>query len=212
MDPFYLLRGLAIGFAIAAPVGPIGVLVIRRSLLEGRAAGFASGLGAATADAFYGSLAAFGLTTISGLLVGQSVWVRLIGGAFLCYLGLTIVVASPAQQAANARHGIIGAYGSTAFLTLTNPTTILSFAAVFAALGLGAGHIAYATAALMVLGVFLGSSLWWLLLSTVVYLVRNRFSAGGLQWVNRISGATIAAFGLASLASVWGSLRRSVVP
>jgi threonine/homoserine/homoserine lactone efflux protein len=127
-----------LGFAIAAPVGPIGVLVIRRSLAEGRASGLASGLGAATADAAYGALAGFGLTVVTAFLVEGQGWLRLVGGAFLCYLGVRTLLARPAEEATDVREkggGLVGAYASTFLLTLTNPTTILSFAAVFAGMG-----------------------------------------------------------------------------
>ena len=205
----FLLRGIVIGFAIAAPVGPIGVLIIRRTLIAGRLIGFASGLGAATADAMFGSLAAFGLTLVSSLLIGQSTGIRLIGGALLCYLGLTTVLARPAERAAAADgRGLLGAYGSTAFLTLTNPATILSFAAVFAGLGLTNTRGNYASASLLVCGVFLGSALWSFVLSGAISLVRTRFSATGLRWVNRVSGVIITLFGLGSLGSVAGSIRR----
>lgn len=121
MDIAFLLRRLAIGFSIAAPVGPIGVLCIRRTLAEGRASGLVSGLGAASADGIYGCIAGFGLTFISNFLVSQELWLRLIGGAFLCYLGLKTLLAKPAEQAASAKgNGLIGAYASTFFLTLTN--------------------------------------------------------------------------------------------
>jgi threonine/homoserine/homoserine lactone efflux protein len=198
------LRGLIIGFSIAAPVGPIGLLCIRRSLADGRAAGFVSGLGAATADAAYGFVAAFGLTAISGALVAQQVWLRIIGGLFLCYLGARTLTAPPAADAAAAgaraaRRGLLGAYASTLLLTLTNPMTILSFAAIFAGLGLVGSTPDYAPAALMVAGVFLGSAAWWLLLSTGASSLRARTTPAGLVWVNRASGAVITAFGVFAL-------------
>jgi len=200
MDPSLLLRGLAIGFSIAAPVGPIGVLCIRRTLAQGRLCGFASGLGAATADAVYGCIAGFGLTAVSDLLIGQQTWLRLIGGLFLCWLGVKNLLAKPAQQAAAPKQGaLMGAYVSTLFLTITNPMTIISFAAIFAAMGLGGGTTDYAGAALLVSGVFLGSAAWWLLLSGGVGLFREKLNNDHLRWVNRVSGAIIAGFGLACL-------------
>lgn len=203
MDLTFLIRGVIIGFSIAAPVGPIGVLCIRRTLAEGRPVGFASGLGAATADALYGCVAGLGLTFISDLLVRQQSWLRLIGGLFLCYLGLKTLLAKPAERAATAPGvGLAGAYGSTFLLTLTNPLTILSFAAVFAGLGLAGTAANYTTALTLVAGVFLGSALWWLLLSGGVSLVRERFNARGLLWVNRVSGLIIVAFGLVALGSL----------
>ena len=202
MDIAFLLRGLAIGFSIAAPVGPIGVLCIRRTLAEGRASGLVSGLGAASADGIYGCIAAFGLTFISNFLVSQEVWLRLIGGVFLCYLGLKTLLAKPAEQAASAKgHGLIGAYASTFFLTLTNPMTIISFAAIFAGLGLASTRADYVSAAVLVFGVFIGSALWWLILSGGVGVFREKFNPHGLQWVNRISGAIITGFGLFALLS-----------
>jgi threonine/homoserine/homoserine lactone efflux protein len=198
-----LLRGILIGFSIAAPVGPIGVLCIRRTLAEGRAYGLASGLGAATADAFYGGIAGFGLTFISGALVSQQVWLRLLGGIFLCYLGARTFLAAPAQKAASTRgKGLLGAYAYTLFLTLTNPLTILSFAAVFSGLGLAAGAHDYGAAMLLVLGVFAGSALWWLVLSGGVGLLRNRMRIEWLRWVNIASGLVITGFGLLALASL----------
>jgi threonine/homoserine/homoserine lactone efflux protein len=204
LDSSLLLRGLAMGFAIAAPVGPIGVLCIRRTLAQGRAAGLLSGLGAATADAFYSSVAAFGLTAISGLLVAQRTWLGLLGGIFLCYLGARTFLAAPAREPARTPPGgLAGAYASTLALTLANPLTILSFAAVFAGMGLGAGAGSFGNAALLVLGVFLGSAVWWLALSTGVSLLRGGLGVAGLRWVNRLSGAVIAAFGAAAILSVF---------
>jgi threonine/homoserine/homoserine lactone efflux protein len=197
-----LIKGVIIGFAIAAPVGPIGVLCIRRTLADGRLPGFVSGLGAATADAGYGAVAAFGLTLITDFLMEGASWLRLIGGAFLLFLGIRTFFARPAERAAPARGGgLVGAYASTLFLTLTNPTTILSFAAIFAGLGVGSTNDAL-SAMLLVLGVFLGSALWWLVLSGTAGLFRAKLSAGGLRWVNRVSGTIIAAFGVLALSGL----------
>jgi threonine/homoserine/homoserine lactone efflux protein len=196
----FLLRGLAIGFSIAAPVGPIGVLCIRRTLAEGWAPGLVSGLGAATADAIYGCIAGFGLAFISNFLVSQQVWLRLIGGVFLCYLGLKTLLAKPAEQASlGSGNGLLGAYASTFLLTLTNPMTIISFAAIFAGLGLAGASGNYGSAGILVLGVFTGSTLWWLILSGGVGLFRARFNPASLRWVNRISGVIILGFGLFAL-------------
>jgi len=200
VDTALFVRGLAVGFAIAAPVGPIGVLCIRRTLADGRATGFVSGLGAATADAAYGAVAALGLTAISGLLVRQSGWLRLLGGLFLCYLGVRTFLSRPAERGAAAQgRGLLGAYLSTLALTLTNPTTILSFVAVFAGLGLASGAGGYAGAGVMVSGVFLGSAAWWLILSGGVGLCRSRLTLGALRWVNRVSGLVILTFGALAL-------------
>jgi predicted secreted hydrolase/threonine/homoserine/homoserine lactone efflux protein len=215
------LRGLLIGFSIAAPVGPIGVLCIRRTLANGRISGFISGLGAATADALYGSIAALGLTFIAGFLVAQQVWLRLIGGIFLIYLAIKMFREKPvlgnlggepyAEQgsslpgkraAAYSRRELAVDYASTLLLTLTNPVTILSFVAIFAGLGLAGQGYAPGMAMWMVGGVFLGSTTWWLLLSSLAGALRQRFlRPQGLLWVNRLAGGVILVFGLLALAS-----------
>jgi threonine/homoserine/homoserine lactone efflux protein len=198
------LEGVAIGFAVAAPVGPIGVLCIRRTLAEGRASGFVSGLGAATADAAYGSVAALGLTFVTGLLVGAAAWLRLFGGVFLVFLGVRTFLSRPAvRPAAAGRGGLLGAYASTFGLTLANPSTILSFAAIFTGLAAGSmGDALYAMS--LVLGVFCGSTLWWFVLSGATSLFRAKLSAGGLRWVNRISGVVLAGFGVVALSGLGG--------
>ena len=204
-----LLKGLVIGFSIAAPVGPIGVLCIRRTLADGRLAGLMTGLGAACADAVYGAIAAFGLTWLTQALIGQQLWIRVIGGAFLIYLGVRTFRARPAErEAPRGRKGLWGAFASTFVLTLTNPMTILSFMAVFAGLGLSAGTGGgAAAAALMVLGVLCGSAAWWLLLSGGVSVVRERFDAGALRWVNRVSGTLITGFGVVALTGLGHDMR-----
>ena len=198
------LRGWLIGLAIAAPVGPIGLLCIQRTLSQGRLAGLASGLGAATADAVYGFIAAFGLAFISGFLIAQQNVLALVGGVFLCYLAVRTFLAEPAADAAQARGGRVGtAYATTFVLTLTNPVTILSFVAIFAGMGLAAGTGDYVAAAWMVLGVFAGSASWWLLLSFGVGLLRTRMTADVLRWINRAAGVIIGAFGLVAIISVF---------
>lgn len=205
MELGLLLKGILIGFSIAAPVGPIGTLCIRRTLAEGHTSGFLSGLGAATADAIYGCIGAFGITIISNILLGQHAVLRLGGGVFLCYLGIIAFIAEPAEEAAaGRRRSLAGAYVSTLLLTLTNPVTILSFAAIFAGLGLGVVYESYYSAGILVLGVFAGSSLWWLILSSAVGAVRENLNPKSLQWVNRISAAIILGFGIVALAGlVW---------
>lgn len=199
----YLIKGFLIGFAIAAPVGPIGVLCIRRTLADGWANGLVSGL---ARPAWMQSMAAwpdFGLAFISIFLVSQQIWLRLIGGIFLCYLGLKTLLAKPAEQSSAGKDGgLLAAYASTFFLTLTNPLTIISFAAIFAGLGLATVRGSYGSAGILVLGVFLGSASWWLLLSSTVGLFRSRFKPALLQWVNRISGAIIIGFGIFALLSI----------
>lgn len=193
-------RGFVIGISIAAPVGPIGLLCIRRTLADGRRAGFVSGLGAASADALYGCIAGFGLTAISTFLLQQKTWLALGGGLFLCYLGGKTFFSQPARQEAAAPTGsLLAGYASTFVLTLTNPLTILSFAAVFAGLGLAAVAGNYVAASALVAGVFIGSAAWWLTLCLLVGWLRTRLDAGALRWVNRLAGLIIAGFGLWAL-------------
>lgn len=200
MDMSLFLRGLVIGFSIAAPVGPIGILCIRRTLTSGRLAGLLSGLGAATADAMYGCIAGFGLTFVANLLIHQAFWLRLLGGLFLCYLGVKAFLSKPATAAAPAKDGsLLWNYVSTVFLTLTNPTTILSFMAVFAGLGLATASSSYAEAIVLVIGVFSGSALWWLLLSSTVSLFNTKLNSYRLGWLNRISGLILLGFGVVAL-------------
>jgi threonine/homoserine/homoserine lactone efflux protein len=205
MDASLFLRGLILGFSIAAPVGPIGVLCIRRTLAHGRAAGFVSGLGAASADALFGCVTAFGLTAISSFLVTQQSALRIVGGLFLVYLGVSTFRSKPAEQSAVvAEGGLLSAYGSTLLLTLTNPMTILAFAAMFSALGPGGSSSVLTGAAMIVPGVFFGSAAWWLLLSGAVSLLRAQIDAPKLVWTNRISGIIIAVFGILAVMSSAG--------
>jgi threonine/homoserine/homoserine lactone efflux protein len=204
MDALFFLKSLFIGFVIAAPVGPIGVLCARRTLLHGRRAGFFSGMGAATADAIYGFIAAFGLTFASDLLVEHQSRLRLIGGAVLVFMGMKAFRALPVKKCElprSARH-YAGMYSSTFFLTLTNPMTIFSFAAVFAGFGLTGIKGSALSSGVLVLGVFLGSALWWLFLVALFSLYGRRFHSHELVWVNRVTGAIITASGAFALGSL----------
>jgi threonine/homoserine/homoserine lactone efflux protein len=199
-----LLKGLIIGFSIAAPVGPIGVLCINRSLERGALTGFITGVGAATADGIYGVIAAFGLTFISTFLLDHQHWIRSIGGIFLCYLGVKIFLAKPSEKKIQpAQHNLFLAYATTFFLTITSPMTILCFVAVFAGLGLGSIHVDYSQASFLVGGVVIGSLLWWLILSIGAAALRNKLNQHALRWVNFVSGAIIFLFGLAALISLF---------
>ena len=203
MEPTLFLRGLVLGFTIAAAVGPISLLCIRRTLAEGRLVGLVSGMGVATADATYGAIAAFGLTAVTDLLVDWRRALGIIGGAFLLWLAWRTFRSVPGETARNgdgdARRGLPGAYLSTLGLTLTNPMTILSFAALFVGLGVTGGDAAGAT--LLTLGVFAGSAAWWVVLVTVVGAVRSRLTTSGLRRVNVVSGLVIGAFALVAIGS-----------
>jgi len=199
----FLVQGIILGISIAAPVGPVGVICIRRTLAQGMKSGFVAGLGAATADAIYGSIAVFGISVVSTILLGYQAHLHFIGGVFLLYLGYTTFKAQPAKVNGNAgREGLIKVYLYMVFLTLTNPMTILSFVAIFAGFGVGSDKVNYISAFFLVIGVFLGSLLWWLFLSSLVNKVRQGLDAKLLKVVNKISGLIIAVFGIFSLCSI----------
>jgi threonine/homoserine/homoserine lactone efflux protein len=207
LDPTFFVRGLVIGFTIAAAVGPISVLTVRRTIAHGRVYGLASGLGVALADASYGAVAAFGLTALTSILVGARTGLALVGGVFLVWLAIRTIRARPASSAVvtDNRPGLAAAFLSIYGLTMTNPMTILSFAGIFAGLGLaGRGG---AEAALLTLGVLLGSSLWWVGLTAVVGRLRSRVTPAALAWVNRLSGAALLLFGCVAIAVAIGLAR-----
>ncbi|RUR65449.1 LysE family translocator [Variovorax guangxiensis] len=207
MDSTLFLKALVIGLSIAAPVGPIGLLCIQRTLAHGRGIGFLSGLGAALADAFYGAIGALGVSAVIASMVAARVPLALGGAAFLAWMGVQLLrapVATEARQAADATTPLKATL-SIFVLTLANPMTILSFVAVFASISTGhvAGHTLGASqAATMVLGVFLGSALWWLGLSTMVSSVRHKLSAKTMQSINRLSGAILLGFAVYQLSTL----------
>jgi threonine/homoserine/homoserine lactone efflux protein len=198
--PALFARALGIGFLVAAPVGAISLLCIQRTLARGRAAGYATGAGVATADSLYASIAAFGLTALTGALVSAQPWVRVAGGLALAYLGARGMLARPKACAEERAGAALGAeYASAVGLTLANPQTILTFAAVFAAGGLTVAGGGWAAPAVTTLGVACGSFAWWLVLVTLVGALRERVGETVLLWVNRVSGAAIAVLGVVSV-------------
>jgi threonine/homoserine/homoserine lactone efflux protein len=204
MDARLVLFGqsMLIGLSIAAPVGQIGVLAIQRTLLHGRAAGLATGLGAAVADALYGAVGAFGVSALIAWLVDHRAAFVGAGSLVLLWMAWRIARQPPATPGAEAaspadwlRH-----FASTFVLTLSNPTTIVSFIAVFGAI---AGRTAAASPWLMVGGVLVGSALWWVVLALVVGRLRARFDARWQRRVNRTSAALLAGLALWQLATLW---------
>ncbi|MCX7124250.1 MAG: LysE family transporter [Gammaproteobacteria bacterium] len=196
------IKGLIIGFAIAAPVGPIGLLCIHRSLTNGFKIGLMTGLGAALADGVYGCVAGFGLTAISSLLISHQLWIRGIGGLFLIYFGIKLFITKSTDKSKNkdSEKLSLHACATTFFLTLTNPMTILSFVAIFAGLGIGTVHPNFNHVAVMVFGVVLGSALWWVILSSsVAFFLHKRINTSSLKMINRLSGTIILLFGIFAL-------------
>lgn len=201
MDTFSLFpQGIAVGFTLAASVGPICLLTVQRTLLRGWRIGLVSGLGVATADALYGFIGGLGLTVVTDVFIGQQGWLRLVGGVVLVYLGLKITSSQPetkpAHEQAQESGNYLSAYSSIFLLTLSNPVTILVFAAIYMGIGMTGVTTGWSSAAMFGLGVFLGSAAWWLILTWGVNLLRKRFQPAMLGWVNRIIGLVITGFGV----------------
>jgi threonine/homoserine/homoserine lactone efflux protein len=199
-----LLKGALVGVVIAVPVGPVGVLCIRRTILHGRLAGFISGLGAATADAMFAIIAGFGLTFVADLLFGYQDWLRLGGAAFLLYVGISAFTADPLAGTQSRRDPdtLLADFASAFALTITNPITILVFLAVFAGIGLGGEEATLGRVAILVLGVWLGSLLWWAGLAIGGGALRLSFDRAHLVWINWGSGGILVFSGVALLGSL----------
>lgn len=202
MELVFFLKGLIIGFAMAVPIGPVGIMCIRKTLSEGHSRGMVIGLGAATADSLFGSIAAFGLTFVSDMIASQYFWLRLVGGGLLIFLGIRTFRARRKDAAIPLENnGLLGSYISAFLLALTNPVTIFAFVAVFAAFGVGQ-RLGIISACILVIGVFAGSFLWFLTLSYVATLFRKKLDSGGIRWVNRIAGILIILSGVAAFVSL----------
>jgi threonine/homoserine/homoserine lactone efflux protein len=197
------LKGMGLGISIAAPVGPIGVLCIQRTLKKGFSSGVFSGLGAATADLLYGALAGFGALWLGNHLIQLQTPLRLVGGVVLILLGVRAFFQKEQAAAASGSRGLVGDYLSTFLLTLTNPITIFSFAAVYGGLGLSAGETSAWQMALLVLGVFIGSVTWWLILSSVVSSLRGRLKPLFYTIINKTAGLVLIGFGISLIAALF---------
>jgi threonine/homoserine/homoserine lactone efflux protein len=203
MDLSLFLRGILVGVAIAVPVGPIGVLCVRRTILRGPISGLVSGLGAAVADTVFGCVAALGLTAVSDALIQHQTWLKLGGGAFLCAIGLRSFTTDPKPPPRGpADRSLIGDFASTFALTLTNPITIVALAAIFAALGVVNEELTAEDTVALVGGVFAGSAAWWLLLAAIAVPIRGRLDPNHLEWIARMAGVLLISSGLYVLASI----------
>jgi threonine/homoserine/homoserine lactone efflux protein len=191
-----LSKGFMAGLAIAVPVGPVNVLCASRTIAKGRLSGLMSGFGAATADAFYGAIAGFSITFVIGFLEREEFWIRVVGGLLLVAIGVMYFFKPAAPPHLTRENGSVHSdYVSTLLLTLTNPTTVLSFVAVLAGLGMG-GHRVWWLTFLLVAGIFCGSMLWWVVLVLMVNRFRQRFNQHTMRWMNRIAGLAIGGFGI----------------
>jgi len=191
-------KGLILGFSIAAPLGPIGLLCIKRTLEGGRWNGILSGLGAASADALYGSLVAFGLAALFQQYTWIQSWTQILGGAFIFYLGLRFALTRKATGESGkdlSAAGLGKVYLTTFLLTMSNPVTIFAFLGMFA----GAGVSNTASAIWMVVGIFSGSMAWWVTLAFLSHWLGKRLNASVLLWVNRVAGIALMGFGIWSV-------------
>jgi threonine/homoserine/homoserine lactone efflux protein len=198
------LKGMIIGFLIAVPVGPINVLCVRRTIMHGRLAGIVSGLGSAGADTLFGAIAVLGLAALESVVFAERFWIALVGAAMLIVLGIrTLLAGAPQPSAAPDPTSLLGDFTSTFILTLTNPITILSFLGIFGAFGINADDAIDQYDGMLLAGVFLGSTVWWLLLTGVIGVFHGHFNETGLRWANRVAGVLILAFAVAVLWEAW---------
>ncbi len=204
MNISLILQGIIYGFTIGMIVGPIGILCMRTTLAQGFIAGICAGLGAATADAVYGAIAGLGFSTVSCFLIDYQIWLHLFGGLFLLYLGIKTFQTPVTKATFEVKHsGLANLYAITFLLTLTNPTTILAFIALFSGLDIGGSCTGFANPMIFVLGVFLGSMIWWIMLCTTISYIRHSFSGKQLRLLNIVSGLLIFGFGLWSIAKIF---------
>jgi threonine/homoserine/homoserine lactone efflux protein len=193
-----LVRGVLAGLGISAPVGPVNVLCISRTLAGGRRAGLIAGLGAAAADTLYGAVAAFSISIVIGFLIREQFWIRLVGGMLLIGIGIVYYLKKPGSleefKSESSQSGFLTAF----LLNLTNPTTILSFLALLAVLGAGQNRAAWLTS-ILVAGIFIGGMLWWILLAVIAGRFQNRFNDRSLVWMNRIAALAIGSFGILTM-------------
>jgi threonine/homoserine/homoserine lactone efflux protein len=198
-----LVKGLIVGFCLAAPVGPIAAICVQRTISKSWLSGVLSGMGAAVADALYGAVAAFGATIISEFLITERQWLQRVGGVILILLGLRLLLWTKLEERRKGNGaqngGLLGDFVSTLILTLTNPMTFVAFAAIFTTMGIGAVRGQPILTAELVGGVFLGSALWWLILCGGAYLVRHHFDFRKLTTINRATGVFVIAVGLVYL-------------
>jgi threonine/homoserine/homoserine lactone efflux protein len=199
----FLVKGIVVGIVIAVPVGPVGVMCVHRTIFEGKLAGLVSGLGAATADAVFGIIAGFGLTVVSDWLIYYQQWLRVAGGCYLLYIGGRAFADEPPAELESERdpETLLGDFATTFVLAVTNTITVLAFLGIFTAIGLSGNQATFGRAAILVLGVWCGSLLWWLALSFGVGQVRHSIERRHLACISRGSGAILFLSGAALLAT-----------
>ena len=205
LDLPFFVRGIIIGLAIAVPVGPVGILCVQRTLSQGASYGLVSGLGAAVADTIYGIIAALGVRLFSSFLVGHQAAFRLIGAAFLTYIGIKSLVRDPFKRNASmsvALMSYVKDFTSSFALTLTNPLTILAFISIFASFGLADPKEDYLATTLLIVGVFAGAAIWWLFLAGLAWRLRDKFTQRTVRWLHTIAGVLLLCFAAGVLVSI----------
>jgi len=202
----FFIKGLVLGFIICVPFGPIGLLCVRRTLMDGKVAGIACVLGASVVDALYCAIAGLGVSYISNFLSDERTVLRLAGGLILIAMGIKIFFTHPAEKTPEASgHGLVASFGSSFFLMLTNPLAILVFTATFSALGIGGWQDAYISTGMLVIGVFVGSALWAPIFVAGVNLFSPRLTLSQLRLANEVAGIILVLFGvLACLLALLG--------
>lgn len=221
-DPVLLgIEGAIIGFLIALPIGPAGILCIQRAISHGAIAGYATGVGAALGDAVFGGMAAFGLSYVADFIARYEMWIRGVGGTLLMWMGWSYYRHRPRTigdpVAADRAHPYLTDLHyltSSFFITIFNPITVMAFGAVFASRGLSAVGGDLVAAAILIAGVLLGALGWWATLVLVASAARGWFVGGGLIWLNRVSGLALGGFGLLAVISIlpinWLALRAAL--
>jgi len=193
----FFIKGLILGFIICVPFGPIGLLCVRRTLMDGKVAGVAAVLGASVVDAIYCAIAGLGVSYISNFLSNERTVLRLAGGLVLIAMGIKIFLTHPTEKTPEATgHGLLASFGSSFFLMLTNPLAVMVFTATFSALGIGGWQDAYISTAMLVIGVFLGSALWAPIFVAGVNLFSPQLTPSQLRLANRTAGVILFGFGV----------------
>ena len=193
----FFIKGLVLGFIICVPFGPIGLLCVRRTLMDGKVAGIACVLGASVVDALYCAIAGLGVSYISNFLSDERAVLRVAGGLILIAMGVKIFFTHPAEKTPEASgHGLVASFGSSFFLMLTNPLAILVFTATFSALGIGGWQDAYISTGMLVIGVFVGSALWAPIFVAGVNLFSPRLTLSQLRLANEVAGIILVLFGV----------------
>lgn len=201
-DLMLFFKGIAIGVAVAAPVGPVAVLCIRRTLQHGRAAGFASGIGAVVADLIFGTIACLGVVAISDLLLTWEAWLRGFGGVVMIALGIIAWFQKDKPGTAGENTRLLSSFASAFVVTITNPITIFAFTAIFAGFGVVSDEMTHDATVSLLLGVTLGCVLWWGGLTVGSAQLRGRIGSNGFVWLHHLSGGLLVLFGIASVGSL----------